>query len=248
MDNRNETGAGTPMTEERRIEWAEKITRETHERAQTGADLILHGAAQGLVDEGIASPQDATRFVAEAMIAEILDHGFALRIDTDGNARLTHEYDAPKPRPLTRLNITTSPPRIEHHDPGAAAWVPDGLLDAAARALRLAAAALHAMPAVESLMRAEHQSARAAALVTVQAAVALLEGRPFDPHNTDLMSVLRRARDGLAILIAGDRPDAPLAGLIRQTWFEIVQMIGPAEFSPGESLRLEDIRAAERDA
>lgn len=94
MDQERPKGTGTPMTPERLAEWRAEKIREARERASTGADICLHGVAQGLIDEGIADIQEAHRLVAEAMINELLDHGLEVRIDTDGVAHVTQERPA----------------------------------------------------------------------------------------------------------------------------------------------------------
>lgn len=82
---------GTPMTPQRRAEWVKEKIAEGGERAATGADIALHGVAKGLIDEGILDEQEAHRFVAEAMINELLDHGFELVIEPGGIARVVPE-------------------------------------------------------------------------------------------------------------------------------------------------------------
>ena len=55
--------------------WSAKRMRDAWERAKTGADLVLHGAVQGLIDEGIFDDQrEAHLFIARAMITELDDH------------------------------------------------------------------------------------------------------------------------------------------------------------------------------
>jgi len=93
MDQERPTEAGTPMTPERLAEWRAEKIKEALERACTGADICLHGVAQGLIDEGVADTHEAHRMVAEAMINELLDHGLEVRVDSDGVAHVTRERD-----------------------------------------------------------------------------------------------------------------------------------------------------------
>lgn len=164
---------------------------------------------------------------------------------------MNDKIEAPAPRPApwaTRLDTTEDPPTIKRWNPHTERWQPDGTMEALVRALRLAAAALHAMPPLHQEVGPEHHSARAAALVTIQAGVAMAEGRPFDSDNTDLMSILRRARDSIMFLTDPGRQLAlgpVLEGIARKTAFEIQQMIGGPEFGAVESLLLEDARDRE---
>lgn len=115
------------------------------------------------------------------------------------------------------------------------------------KALRLAAAALHAMPPIGHAFMATHQTARAHALVAVQAAVAMAEGRPFDPSGTDLMELLRGARDALGQMIRARArvgadpetlvaPRAALAGLIN--------LLGTGDVGSEDALRLQESAGA----
>lgn len=91
MDQKRPNETGPPMTPERRAEWVKEKLAEGAERAATGADIALHGVAKGLIDEGVMDEAEAHRFVAEAMINELLDHGLEVTIDGDGIARVIPE-------------------------------------------------------------------------------------------------------------------------------------------------------------
>jgi len=107
------------------------------------------------------------------------------------------------------------------------------------KALRVAAAALHAMPPIGFAFMARHQTARAHALVAVQAAVAMAEGRPFDPAGSDLIKLLQGARDGLARLIwtaekAGSSSD--YLAVPRRTLAGLINLIGTGDLTAREAI------------
>lgn len=114
------------------------------------------------------------------------------------------------------------------------------------KALRLAAASLHAMPPIGHAFMARHQTARAHALVAVQAAVAMAEGRPFDPAQTDLTKLLQGARDGIGRLIDDARrrgvSDQYLAP-VRATLAGLINLIGTGDLETAEALQVEEFRA-----
>lgn len=67
--------AGYTLSPARLRAWKQEKLNEAFARAQTGADLILHGAAQGLIDEGVfKTPREACLFIAWAMVEELDDH------------------------------------------------------------------------------------------------------------------------------------------------------------------------------
>lgn len=114
------------------------------------------------------------------------------------------------------------------------------------KGLRLAAAALHAMPEIGYAFMARHQTARAHALVAVQAAVAMAEGRPFDPAGTDLIKLLGDARDGLGRLIqaALERGDSgEYLAPVRATLAGLINLIGTGDLDAAEALQVEEFRA-----
>lgn len=60
--------------------------------ARRAVDLILHGAAAELTNEDfVPNEMAAWKLLGEAVIEEILDHGFALSLTPDGNPVLRLE-------------------------------------------------------------------------------------------------------------------------------------------------------------
>ena len=66
--------SGRKLTEAEHAAWRESVIATCRARAKTGADIVLHGVAQGLIDEGIFDTEEAHDFVARAMIEELEDH------------------------------------------------------------------------------------------------------------------------------------------------------------------------------
>lgn len=69
-----EKTGGRPLSPQELARWRQDVIQEAKRRAMTGCDLVLHGAAQGLIDEGIFSNIKAHKFIAKAMRQELEDH------------------------------------------------------------------------------------------------------------------------------------------------------------------------------
>lgn len=70
-----------------------------------------------------------------------------------------------------------------------------------AEALKIGCAAIHASPAVDEPISPSARTAQAFALTTMQAGVAMAEGRPFDSAGTDLARALIDAREAITDLL-----------------------------------------------
>lgn len=69
------------------------------------------------------------------------------------------------------------------------------------RALLIAIAALQVQPKIGHAYGAEHRTTHAFALTTLQSAVAMDRGAPFDPDNSDLVTTLNASRDAILDLL-----------------------------------------------
>lgn len=58
--------------------------KDAYERAKIAADAVFHGVAQGLINDGYCTHEEAGALVAHAMVKELEDHGFIVYRDDKG--------------------------------------------------------------------------------------------------------------------------------------------------------------------
>lgn len=71
---------------ERRIRCACKSVRRA-------VDLVIHGGEAELINEDFADSNEAWLLLGAAVVNEVQDHGFVVKLDENGNAYLVREQD-----------------------------------------------------------------------------------------------------------------------------------------------------------